>query len=475
MNSIKKLLCILTICCIICSLCVLWAGRAYAEDQGVYLEIDTASIRVGNNGDSPNIFLNSFEANATGMDEGGFTIGGTYFDKSRAPLIYPVDKSTGLPATPLELFHYNGNEVSGSIHSKCSPPDVEFRCKPTTAHTGGTYRWRIVLQGIPCSDINIKIYACVMMAETMGSGGIYYNKIKLPTAAQTGTWVENTGHIIHVPTSNPKLEVWAEPGPGHNFVPFHMTALKMPSLTDRNFTDDAHDVLLNGSNDTRFTMISNSPAQIVLKLPEDSINEMGQTTTALEAGDMINIIVGIPEENCVDICLGRDSALLVYNARIDQTGESVTNLIDGFVDQHGCYGPGGVCIDPSYGRQGCECEGSIGGRNSIPANFEIIYAYNYYYVYGLIEFNGESRLQDIEINSVKLNNTIPVYPFYNPIGDFDNDGIEEMIVYFPCRGTDIGSGNTSLTVTGKLKDGITTFGGIDTVCIQSLACSCNNN
>jgi len=94
-----------------------------------------------------------------------------------------------------------------------------------------------------------------------------------------------------------------------------------------------------------------------------------------------------------------------------------------------------------------------------------------------IELPEGYNVGDIDIYSIKLNNTFPVSLLPNPpvpvpteIGDYDNDTIPDLMVKFNM--TELTSyirhvlgikyGNVTLTITGNLTDG-TTFEGEDTV------------
>ena len=94
-----------------------------------------------------------------------------------------------------------------------------------------------------------------------------------------------------------------------------------------------------------------------------------------------------------------------------------------------------------------------------------------------IELPEGYNVSDIDIYSIRLNDTIPVSLLANPpvpvpieIGDYDSDGIPDLMVKF--NRTEVASwvyidlgieyGNVTLTISGQLFDG-TPFEGIDTV------------
>jgi hypothetical protein len=294
-------------------------------------------------------------------------VNGTYFD---LPLINPPLVNNGFPATPPELFEaqtFRDWEVwSGAPPIPNNPAETpQFAtwvigdldngglCFPTTmtvpnvpgtvawefvltpAGNCGWYRWRIVLQEKPHSNINLKIRGCILENE----GGTVYKMfpdcgendgcpgpavgqtVSDSAAGETGAFHLNSNIINFIASANPTLKVWAEPGPYSTFsTPFNMTGIMIPSGMSR--TEDDM-VVLDGSADTRFNLIGNFAANIVLKFPEAGTNDKGQEEAVLHQGDMIEILVSVPSNNVVDIRLGRDSAWLEYNAIV---GTSITVL-----------------------------------------------------------------------------------------------------------------------------------------------------
>jgi hypothetical protein len=90
-----------------------------------------------------------------------------------------------------------------------------------------------------------------------------------------------------------------------------------------------------------------------------------------------------------------------------------------------------------------------------------------------IELQEGYDVSNINISSILLNDTIPVdMSAPTAIGDYDNDGIPDLMVKFNrttvCQlilSRGIMVGNVTLSVSGKLQDGIE-FEGCDTICVR---------
>lgn len=330
MNFLKNLY-IYFICVVFCVAC---CGRALA---GIGVEIDNANI--GSDRDT-SIFTgvkNNVDYKAHGVPNGR----GVNFIPPCAPLINPPTVTGGGPATPMGLYenqNFRGWDViytgSPSIQKNWpegvvnipEAPVAAGRCFPmpfpstlTPAGNGGWYRWRIVLQEKPHSDFILKIRGCILENE-----GLSVYKPETPgiistattprdsAAAQTGAFHLNNNHIQFISSAHPTIKVWAEPGPYSTFsTPFNLTGLVMPGGLSRDNNNDT--TILDGSADTRFTLVGNFDTTIVMLLPEDGLNDSDQETSSLHQGDMIEIIIKIPETNVVDVRLGRESTWLGYN------------------------------------------------------------------------------------------------------------------------------------------------------------------
>jgi hypothetical protein len=165
----------------------------------------------------------------------------------------------------------------------------------TDAWNEGIYKWRIVLQMKPESDINVNIYDCVLK----------HNSFDIWEGAdQTGRYRAPWGELVFVPTANPYMTVRAIPGPyaTPNFTsPLILDARTLPGLT------------LVAMDGQLYTSKAHWEEGIVLALPKTgNTNTSGQTEYNLKQGDVIEVTVEIPSNNTVDLFYGQDNVLLKY-------------------------------------------------------------------------------------------------------------------------------------------------------------------
>jgi hypothetical protein len=165
----------------------------------------------------------------------------------------------------------------------------------TDAWNQGVYKWRIVLQMKPESDINVNIYDCVLK----------HNSFNIWEGAdQTGRYRAPWGELVFVPTANPSMTVKAIPGPlaTPGFTsPLILDARTLPGLT------------LVAMEDQLYTSKAHWEEGIVLALPKTGeTNTSGQTEYNLKQGDVIEVTVEIPYNNTVDVFYGADNVLLKY-------------------------------------------------------------------------------------------------------------------------------------------------------------------
>lgn len=165
----------------------------------------------------------------------------------------------------------------------------------TDAWNQGIYKWRIVLQMKPESDINVNIYDCVLK----------HNEFDLWEGAdQTGRYRAPWGELVFVPTANPIMSVRAIPGPFATpgfAAPITLDARTLPGLT------------LVAMDEQLYTSKAHWEEGIVLALPKTGeTNTSGQTEYNLKQGDVIEVTVAIPSNNTVDLFYGADNVLLKY-------------------------------------------------------------------------------------------------------------------------------------------------------------------
>ena len=165
----------------------------------------------------------------------------------------------------------------------------------TDAWNQGTYRWTIVLQMKPESDINVNIYDCVLKHNTFD----IWNG-----AEQTGRYRAPWGQLFFVPTANPSMTVKALPGP-------YATAGFTSAITmDARALPGLGLVPMDGQ---LYTSKAHWEEGIVLALPQTgNTNSSGETEYNLKQGDRVQVTVDIPFNNTVDLFYGPDNVLLKY-------------------------------------------------------------------------------------------------------------------------------------------------------------------
>jgi hypothetical protein len=89
-----------------------------------------------------------------------------------------------------------------------------------------------------------------------------------------------------------------------------------------------------------------------------------------------------------------------------------------------------------------------------------------------IEFPRTYNIQEVNVSSIKLNETIPAWPEYGVIGDHDGDGVTDLAVIFNrtqvidyILSKNITTGSVELMLNGELMDG-TPFKGSDIVIVR---------
>ena len=165
----------------------------------------------------------------------------------------------------------------------------------TDSWNEAVYKWRIVLQMKPASDIDLTIYDCVMK----------HNEFDIWTGVeQTGRYRAAWGQLFFMKDANPSMSVKAIPGPfatpGFD-CPFYMDARLMPTLDVVPMVDQL------------YTSKALWDESIVLVRPETGEqNCVANTTYNLKHGDQIEVCVTIPFNNTVDVRYGADSVILKY-------------------------------------------------------------------------------------------------------------------------------------------------------------------
>jgi len=163
------------------------------------------------------------------------------------------------------------------------------------AYNSAEYRWRIILQMKPQSDINLSIVDCVMR---QGESDIWSR------AGQTGRYRADWGQLFFVPSGNPTVSVTAIPGPyatpGFD-EPFVLDARLLPGLS------------LLCLNNALYTSKALWEEGIVIVRPKNGeTTSCGNTAYDLKQGDAIEVVITVPPTSTADIRYGRDNVMLRY-------------------------------------------------------------------------------------------------------------------------------------------------------------------
>ena len=165
----------------------------------------------------------------------------------------------------------------------------------TDAYNAAEYRWRIILQMKPESDIDLNIVDCVTKHNEPDWGY---------SAEQTGRYRADWGQLFFVPSANPSVTVAAIPGPfatpGFEEA-FYMDARQIPGLG------------LLCLDNALYTSKALWEEGIVMVMPETGVtNSCGETMFNLKQGDAIEVSVSVPGNNTCDIYYGPDNVVLKY-------------------------------------------------------------------------------------------------------------------------------------------------------------------
>lgn len=204
---------------------------------------------------------------------------------------FPFDPDTGWG----EFFNTTAGQLYPDTCFNEICPTENYASALVDPWNEAIYRWQIVLQKKPESDINLNIRDCVTK----------HNEWDIWTAAeQTGRYRAPWGQLFFVPTANPTVTVVASPGPFATpafVVPFVMDARTMPGL------------VLVALADAVYTSKALWEEALVMALPATGgLNALGQPQYNLHQGDYLTIQVRIPPNNSVDLRYGPDNVVLKY-------------------------------------------------------------------------------------------------------------------------------------------------------------------
>ncbi|MDR3566870.1 MAG: hypothetical protein P4L43_02465 [Syntrophobacteraceae bacterium] len=234
---------------------------------------------------------------------GGAGVGGKY--------ACVASNYAAIPCQPAEFF-----AVAGTNYQSQLDPCFTFTCNAlgSTCHfpyksvftperSGAIYRWRIVLQEKPTSDININIEDCVLTESLNCPTGIF------ATPGETGFF--NVGpYLLFWQQTLPTITAVAIPGPnaslGFNCIQ-QLYARTQPQAN----------CMLYPVCDLPFVSTALFDESIVVAMPQTCASPFPVGNFAsgftLSSGDMIDVSIGIPETtNPNDYYFGADNVFLKY-------------------------------------------------------------------------------------------------------------------------------------------------------------------
>ncbi len=241
---------------------------------------------------------------------GGTGVGGSYAC---------VAGSTAVPCQPAEFFTVGGTNFQAvadpcfmfSSNALGDTSHFPYTSVYTPERDGAIYRWRIVLQKKPASDIDINIEDCVLTETVNCATGIF------TTPGETGFF--NVGpYLLFWQQTLPTITAVAIPGPNAS-----LGFCKIQQLYAR--TQPENTSCLFPICDLPFVSKALFDEAIVVAMPQttNSLFPVGNFAPGytLTGGDMIDISIGIPETtNPNDYYFGADNVFLKY---IGMTGTGV--------------------------------------------------------------------------------------------------------------------------------------------------------
>ena len=234
---------------------------AVGDDSANYFNDFIKKMVVANNIDTSNVVINKYS---------DFT-----------SYLYPCG------CLPREFFYTN---ASGPDPSHCFPEYDDYKSPPWAPIT---FQWRITLQMMPETDLDLNIRDCVLK-ENQTDIWLY--------AQQTGRWRQTNGKLVFAKNKNPRVTVKARAGLRHNHCRwFFMDGRTMPQLRVKSL------------DNILYTSKALWEEGIVMKLPEPGkFNQDGQPVFVLREGDILDVTIDIPWNNPVDIYYGPDNVVIKY-------------------------------------------------------------------------------------------------------------------------------------------------------------------
>jgi len=256
-----------------------------------------------------------------------------------------VDEDTDVPGFYIspklyQFTHPHTSYLNERFVSQTFPTRPELCCTPDTRAAGecpdqhpvldaltsltskgnsGWYEWWIQVPKKPEGEMNLEIECGVLKPNETDI---------LECAAETGEIVDpgctrRAGSYLN-PNALPTIEAIAYAGCQNNFDPFHLTAYKNPGpyTLARPILNSIQ--TLDGGPNARIALKGCMDKTVLVKWPkEGQVNLLGETETALRAGDIIKVRMNIPTANTVDVYCNK------YSVKIGGIGEPLTILPDG--------------------------------------------------------------------------------------------------------------------------------------------------
>ena len=209
--------------------------------------------------------------------------------------------------TPAEFFSTTAGQAT--IDECYSTPTRSYLSVLTPTWGEAEYRWEIVLQMKPATDLVLRLHGCVFKT---GENDVWTAGYQ--TGFYTVPWAPN--QPVYVSAVNPRLTVQALPGP--------MAKEGFPSQGFFLDTRRHSGLQVAPLADSLVTVQTLASESIVIALPsQGSVNASGQTTYSLSQGDRIKVVISIPDNTTTaDVRFGEDGAILQY---IGMKGTEYTN------------------------------------------------------------------------------------------------------------------------------------------------------
>jgi hypothetical protein len=243
--------------------------------------------------------------------------GDVLFDPCFPPFAYQFsfrldDNENGVMGAPPNIYNvFEDTHIPGGDGGRLNILVDWHTSVLTDKYNEGTYRWYIVLQKKPESDIDVNIVDCVLQHNEYDpflTGAPWY------APEQTGRIILDglsTFGNIFIASANPSITVTAYPGPNASpgFADEHgedgmvLQTRKMPSLE---LCDLAGLI---------YTSKAIWEEGLIAALPDPQrvpTNDAGQKMFVLKQGDVICIDITIPFNNTADIRYGKDNIILKY-------------------------------------------------------------------------------------------------------------------------------------------------------------------